>query len=140
VYKKLLLAALLFAIVACGGAPTEPGVSPLADGRWAGLGACLIVAETSDFTLACGHGQFPRPTLRADGSFDIDGTYRVEAGPVSIGPAPPAHFSGAVSGSTLTLMILPSGGVSLGPYSMQPASTCPVACLTPVAATAVPSR
>jgi hypothetical protein len=141
VCTKVLLTALLFAIVACGGAPIEPGVAALADGRWAGFGACLTVAQTCDFTIGCGHGQFPRPMLRADGSFDVDGTYRVEAGAISINPAPPAHFSGTVSGSTLTLTIVPSSGSSLGPYQMETStSTCPVTCLTPVVAASVASH
>jgi hypothetical protein len=139
-YTRALVTVLLLTIVACGGAPTEPGVAALADGRWAGSGGCLIVAQTSDFTLGCGHGQFPRPMLRADGSFDVDGTYCIEAA-VSLAPAPPAHFSGTVSGSTLSLMIVPSGGSALGPYQLQSsASTCPVACLTPLAATPAASR
>jgi hypothetical protein len=136
----MLLAVLLVGIGACGGGPTQPGGGTLGDGRWAGSGACLTVAATCDFTLGCGHGQFPRPTLRADGSFDVDGTYRVETA-VNSNPAPPAHFSGTVSAATLTLTIVPSGASSLGPFSLQSsASTCPVACLTPAGATSAASR
>ena len=133
--RRALLAAAICAAVACGSPPTEPGATALGDGRWTGDGPCLSVAgQACNLTIGCGHGQFPRPSLRADGSFDIDGTYRIEAGPISIEPAPPARFSGALSGTTLTLTIVPSSGGSLGPYTLRPASsgTCSVPCLAPI--------
>jgi hypothetical protein len=37
-----------------------------------------------NLAVGCGHGQFPRPTVRADGTFDVDGKYRIEVGPISI--------------------------------------------------------
>jgi len=88
----------------------------------------------SDCNLAvgCGHGQFPRPVLRADGTFDVDGTYRIEVGPISIQPAPPAHFSGSIIGARLILNVVPAAG-SPGPasYSMTRtnAGTCPIPCV-----------
>src|SRR6266851_6035991 len=101
---------LVVALVAFGGLlgchdnPSGPGAGPLATGRWTGDGACLTVTDTGcNLAVGCGHGQFARPTLRADGTFDVDGTYRIEVGPVSITPAPPAHFSGSLVGSLLTL-------------------------------------
>jgi hypothetical protein len=59
--------------------------------------------------------------IRADGTFDIDGTYRVEVGPISIEPAPPAHFSGSMAGAGLILTVVATAG-SLQPasYSMTP--------------------
>ncbi len=130
-----VLPILACAVVACGGPPTEPGLVALSDGRWAGDGPCLSVAgQLCNFTIGCGHGQFPRPTLRADGSFDVDGTYRIEAGPISIDPAPAAHFSGALTDTTLSLRVVPSGGSPLGPYTLRLAAsgTCSVPCLAPV--------
>jgi hypothetical protein len=105
----------------------------LSTGRWSGDGACLSVAETGcDMTVGCGHGQFPKPVIRNDGTFEVDGTYRIEVGPVSINPAPPAHFSGVVVGNTLTLKVVPSVS-SLQPasYSMHPtaAGLCSVPCV-----------
>ena len=87
------------ALIACAGLlacrnPAAPNEGPLATGRWSGDGACLSVADVCNLAVGCGHGQFPRPTIRADGTFDVDGTYRIEAGPISIQIAPPAHFSG----------------------------------------------
>jgi hypothetical protein len=45
--------------------------------------------------------------VSSDGTFEVDGTYRIEAGPVSIDPAPPAAFSGVLRGQTLTLGVTP---------------------------------
>jgi hypothetical protein len=90
----------LLAFSACRSNPTSPGGTPLANGRWIGIGACLSVTDMGcNLAVGCGHGQFSRPTIRSDRTFDVDGTYRLEVGPVSIDPAPPAHFSGSVSGS-----------------------------------------
>lgn len=134
---RFLLAPVIAAILATGAChetPTSPGERPLALGRWTGTdGSCLAVTETGcNLVVGCGHGQFPRPTVRADGTFDVDGTYRVEAGPISIEPPPPAHFSGSVTASRLTLRVVPTAD-SLPPasYSMAPASagTCTVPCL-----------
>jgi len=123
----------LCCLAACRGTPTEPRVTALAAGRWTGSGACLsVTASGCDLAVGCGHGQFPGPSIRADGTFDVDGTYAIEVGPASANPPPPAHFSGSIDGSTLTLRVVPSGG-SLPPatYSMQPApsGTCPRPCV-----------
>ena len=117
----------------CHDTSTGPSEGPLAFGRWTGDGACLSVTDMGcNLGVGCGHGQFPRPLLRADGTFDVDGTYRIEVGPVSIDPAPPAHFSGSVAGSDLILNVVPTAG-SLKPasYSMTPTSagTCPIPCV-----------
>jgi len=91
------------------------------------------VTETGcNLAVGCGHGQFQRPIIRADGTFDVDGTYRIEVGPISIEPAPPAHFSGSMAGSRLILTVVPTAG-SLQPasYSMTPTSTgtCSIPCV-----------
>jgi hypothetical protein len=126
------------ALVACGGLlacnrnPAGPSEGPLAAGRWTGEGACLSVTDTGcNLAVGCGHGQFPRPIIRADGTFDVDGTYRIEAGPISIEPAPPAHFSGVVTGSRLTLNVKPSGSLPPASYSTMStiAGTCPIPCV-----------
>jgi hypothetical protein len=85
----------------------------------------------SNLAVGCGHGQFPRPTIRADGTFDVDGTYRIEIGPISIEPAPPAHFSGVMTGSRLTLSVMPSGSQPPASYTMTPtmAGSCPIPCV-----------
>ena len=119
-------------LLACNRNPAGPGEGPLATGRWTGDGACLSVADTGcNLAVGCGHGQFPRPIIRTDGTFTIDGTYRIEVGPTSIEPAPPAHFSGAVIGSRLTLSVMPSGSLLPASYSMTPTTdgACPIPCV-----------
>src|SRR5205814_2082480 len=91
--RLLFLAACC--LTACHVTPTEPrAATTLAAGRWAGSGACLTVTDTvCELAAGCGHGQFPKPAIRSDGTFDVDGTFRIEVGPISINPPPPAHFS-----------------------------------------------
>ena len=132
---RVLVAALVACsgLFACSRSPTGPEQGPLATGRWTGAGACLSVTETGcNLAIGCGHGQFPRPTIRADGTFDVEGTYRIEVGPIAIEPAPPAHFSGSIADSRLMLSVVPTAG-SLQPasYSMTPTSagTCPIPCV-----------
>jgi hypothetical protein len=131
---RCLLAVMLFAygsLLACSHGPTGPSEGPLATGRWTDDGACLSVTDTAcNLAVGCGHGQFPRPTIHADGSFEVDGTYRVEVGPISIDPAPPAHFTGVMTGSHLTLNVAPSGSPPAS-YSMIPTTPgpCPIPCV-----------
>jgi hypothetical protein len=75
-----------------------------------------IAPDGCDLVVGCGHGQFSPPVVRADGTFEIGGTYRIEAGPISITPAPPATFSGILMRQTLTLSVTPSDP------SLRPAS------------------
>jgi hypothetical protein len=119
-------------LIACHRTPAGPSEQPLAIGRWTGDGACLSVTDTGcNLVVGCGHGQFARPTVRTDGAFDVEGSYRIEVGPISIEPAPPAHFSGSVTGAGLTLKVLPSGSLPVASYSMTPttAGTCTVPCV-----------
>jgi hypothetical protein len=136
--RQRVLRLFIVALVACGALlgcsrnPAGPNEGPLATGRWTGGSACLSVADTAcNLAVGCGHGQFQRPTIRADGTFDVDGTYRIEVGPISIEPAPPAHFSGVVTGSRLTLNVMPSGSLPQASYSMTQttAGTCPIPCV-----------
>ena|SRR5436309_1951270 len=117
---------------ACSGSPTGSRDTALA-GRWTGDGACLSVTDDGcNLVVGCGHGQFPRPVVRGDGTFVADGTYRIEVGPISIDPAPAAHFSGRLVGSTLQLNVVPSAmGLSPAAFTMKPAApaSCTVPCL-----------
>jgi hypothetical protein len=133
--RRVLVAALVSCcgLLACNRGPAGPGEGPLSTGRWTGEGACLSVSETGcNLVVGCGHGHFSRPIIRADGTFDADGTYRIEVGPISIEPAPPAHFSGSMTGSRLTLTVVPTAG-SLRPatYSMTLTSNggCAIPCV-----------
>ncbi len=127
-----LAAVLISSSQACRSTPTGPGGASLPNGRWVGEVGCLSVADTGcDFVAGCGHGRFPKPVIRADGSFDVDGTYRIEAGPVSIDPPPPAHFSGSITGSTLLLTVTPTAPLPTASYSLRrtTAGTCVVPCV-----------
>jgi hypothetical protein len=119
--------------LACGGSPADPSGGLLATGRWTGSAACLAVAENGcNLVIACGHGQFPRVTVRRDGTFEVEGTYRIEVGPISIEPAPPAHFSGVVTGSRLMLTVMPTvDSLPVASYSMTRNGTgiCSVPCV-----------
>jgi len=96
-------------ISACAGTPTQPRETTLPAGRWTGDNGCLSVAvDGCDLVVGCGHGQFKPPVVHADGAFEVNGTYRIEVGPISIDPAPPAIFSGVVRGQTLTISVTPS--------------------------------
>jgi hypothetical protein len=128
-----MLAAVLVssAPLACGSSAVGPG-GTLPDGRWTGDGACLAVAESGcDLVAGCGHGQFPKPVLRPDGSFDVEGTYRIEVGPVSTDPPPPARFSGSWTDSTLRLTVVPTAPLPTASYSLRrnAAGTCVVPCV-----------
>lgn len=118
--------------VTCGGAPEQP--TSLVAGRWTGdSGVCLSVAEQCDLVAGCGHGRFPAPVVSRDGTFAVSGTYRIEAGPISIEPAPPATFSGVLAGDTLTLTVTPADS-SMRPamYVLRPtggSGRCAVPCV-----------
>jgi hypothetical protein len=119
--------------LACDRSPAGPSGGLLATGRWTGSGACLAVAEKGcNLVVGCGHGQFPLVTVRRDGTFEVEGTYRIEVGPISIEPAPPAHFSGVVTGSRLTLTVTPTvDAPPMTSYSMtlNGSGTCSVPCV-----------
>jgi hypothetical protein len=130
-YRLVLLIGVL--AWACTSSPTAPQSGPLAIGRWSSAaGQCLTVTESvCNFVAGCGHGVFPRPTLSTDGSFEVDGTYRIEVGPISIQPAPPAHFSGSLTDGRLLLTVTPTAPLTPASYTMtlSGTGTCSVPCL-----------
>jgi len=121
-------------IAGCGATPTQPRDTTLPAGRWTGNNGCLSVAvDGCDLVVGCGHGQFPSPVVHADGTFEVGGTFRIEVGPISIDPAPPAIFSGVVKGQTLTITVAPSDrSVLPASYVLQltnASGKCAVPCL-----------
>jgi hypothetical protein len=126
----LVTIAVAVLMASCGGTPAGPAAGPLALGRWSG-DACLSVADTGcNLVVGCGHGQFPRPTLDARGTFQVSGTYRIEVGPISIDPPPPAQFLGMVTGTRLLLTVMAAGAPAAS-YSLTlgGTGTCSVPCL-----------
>jgi hypothetical protein len=132
---RIAAASLVCLLVAgCAGPPTQPRDVTVPDGRWTGDGACLSVAVGGcDLVVGCGHGQFTAPVVHADGTFEVIGTYRIEVGPVSIDPAPPAIFSGVLRGRTLTLTVTPiDPALRPASYLLQftnGSGTCAVPCV-----------
>src|SRR5262245_52112354 len=133
--SRLLILLFLFAcVVKCQhDESTNPTGVLLANGHWVGDGACLSVDDSgSNFVAGCGHGQFPKPLIRNDGTFDVDGTFRIEVGPISNNPPPPAHFSGSVNGSTLMLRVVPKSTPPPKTYVLTATTAdgvCSVPCL-----------
>lgn len=106
---------LVLTLMACNGSPTEPRVRAIAEGLWTGDGACLMVPganqvpRTATLSAGCWKGTFPTPDVSDDGTFEVEGTFRIEAGPVSNDSPPPAHYSGVLTNATLTLTVTPTG-------------------------------
>lgn len=127
------LGALCCAVVGCSRTPAAPAEMPLPLGRWVGEGCLSVTESRCDLVVGCGHGQFPRPFVATDGAFVADGTYRIEVGPISINPPPPAHFTGVVSGRTLTMTVVPGdGSTPPASYRLQltnDTGTCAVPCV-----------
>jgi hypothetical protein len=116
-------------LVSCHESPVVPSGELLANGRWIGENVCLTVTDTGCTLVAgCGEGAFSRPIIRTNGTFEVDGTYRVQIGPMSLEPAP-AHFTGSVAGSMLILTVVPSGSSPAATHSMTRAG--PGTCVNP---------
>jgi hypothetical protein len=130
---------LVLTLMTCNGSPTEPRVRAIAEGLWTGDGGvCLRVPSvnqtprTAILTAGCGKGTFPTPDVGDDGTFEVEGTFRVEAGPVSNDPPPAAHYSGVLTGTTLTLTVTPTGpSAQRTTYRLHldPNGSCGPACL-----------
>ena len=118
---------------ACAETPTMPReAAMLSAGAWTGDGCLDVTTVQCELVVGCGHGVFSAPTIRADGTFDVEGTYRVEAGPISVNPPPPATFSGVLNGQTLTLTVTPRDGSKPASYVLHFSSTsgrCVTACV-----------
>lgn len=113
-------------------AGTPSSDSPaLAAGHWGATGMCMEVTEQAvAVTARCAFGTFPRPVVDADGHFEADGTWLASVGPSPPLPAgEPAHYSGIVQGSKVTLLVQPRTS-TLPPVTLELGATtpCPAAC------------
>lgn len=136
--RAVILLFVVALLTGCHASPTEPRARAVADGRWTGDGACLLVPSanqsprTASLSAGCGRGEFPTPEIHSDGTFDVMGTYRIEAGPVRTDPPPPARFSGSLTNTTLTLTVTPSS-TTMAPATFRlhqdPGASCPHPCL-----------
>ena len=107
-WRRAAIGLICLLLGACSAeTPAQPAATMLSAGVWSGDGCLSVAGDGCDLVVGCGHGRFPAPVVGADGTFSVEGTYRVEAGPISTDPAPPATFSGVVKGQTLTLTVTP---------------------------------
>lgn len=144
--RKVLWCVLAIAaalpLATCGSGPTAPADPPIATlgsdnrtlepGRWSGGGGTCLSVESAECQLfaGCWRGRFAKPTVNADGTFSVDGTFRFEAGPEKDENPPPARFTGAISGSTLTLTVQPASGQPVAyELTFAGSGSCPRLCL-----------
>jgi hypothetical protein len=75
----------------------------------------------------CTIGSFAQPVIDPDGHFEIDGTYTLVGGAQPPQPLPPtpAHYSGLLRDTNLTLIIRTVSGQTTGPLTLQFGSTDP---------------
>jgi hypothetical protein len=86
-----------------------PTPSRLANGHWGGQPGCIDVTDSAVILDdGCVTGSFSNPTLDADHRFEVDGTF---VNKLFGGISEPAHYSGVLEGTFLTLTIrLGDGG------------------------------
>jgi hypothetical protein len=133
---RISVLASILALVACSAATSTPITD--VTGTWGGENAGMIVTGTNVHVhIGCTLGDAVGPIHPdADGRFEFDGTYNVDAYPVDRGITHPARFSGRIIGHTMTLTVtLTDTARVLGPvdlvYGKEPKmGPCPI-CRTP---------
>ncbi len=94
----------------------------LPSGHWAGNGMCVDAKDSGTAVVyECSTGAFPLLFVDSDGHIEADGTWTTSVGPAVI--QEPAHLSGVVQGTTLTITIHTTG--VLGPITVQSGATTP---------------
>jgi hypothetical protein len=98
-------------------------VGPVSPGVWGGPdGNLTVYADSATLDLACAAGLI-RQALATDssGSFDLSGFYAPQAGPVQAGGPTwqPARFRGAHTDGDITLTIILSDTVTVGPLTFH---------------------
>ena len=129
---RIAAALLLVVALACKATPAAP-ISDIA-GTWGGENAGLIATDSSAHVhIGCTLGETRGPIrVDADGRFEVEGTYNVDAYPVDRGITHPARFSGRVVGNSMTLSVaLTDTARVLGPvtlvYGKEPRmGVCPI--------------
>jgi len=120
------------AVVGCSAATSTPITDVV--GTWGGDNAGMIVTGTDVHVhIGCTLGDAVGPIHPdADGRFELDGTYNVDAYPIDRGITHPAKFSGHIIGRTMTLTVtLTDTARVLGPvalvYGKEPKmGPCPI--------------
>ena len=120
------------AVLACSAATSTPITEVV--GTWGGDNAGLIVSGADVHVhIGCTLGSAIGPIHPdADGQFQANGTFNVDAHPVDRGIIHPASFSGRITGQTMTLTVsLTDTARVLGPvtlvYGTEPKmGPCPI--------------
>jgi hypothetical protein len=90
-------------------------------GRWGGDRVELLVASNrATATFCCASGSIDQAIVPdASGHFEALGTYTFAGGPIPVGgnQPVPAHYSGAIDGSTMVLTVTTSSAM-LGPFTL----------------------
>ena len=119
-HLRVLAVLLPFVAVACAASLIT---GPVARGVWGGpQGNLTVYADSATLDLPCAAGRITQPVVAGtDGTFDLAGQYAVQAGPVRPGgPAwQPAHFRGSHTDGDITLTIVLSDTVSVGPLTFH---------------------
>lgn len=122
----------IFTVLACSAATSTPITEVV--GTWGGDNAGLIVSDTDVHVhIGCTLGDALGPIRPdANGRFEANGTYNVDAYPVDRGIVHPAQFTGQIIGLTMTLTVsLTDTARVLGPvtliYGKEPKmGVCPI--------------
>jgi hypothetical protein len=130
--RRTLVIPSIFALLACSAATSTPITD--VTGTWGGDNAGMIITGTDIHVhIGCTVGDAKGPIVPdADGRFQIDATYNVDAYPIDRGITHPATFTGHIIGSTMTLTVtLTDTARVLGPvalvYGKEPKmGPCPI--------------
>ena len=130
--RRRLALFVLVAIGACAAPRVGPETVPT--GTWGGDdGGLIVTADGAHAHIGCTLGDVTGAiALDAEGRFDVEGQWNVEAFPVNRGILHPARLSGRTDGATLSLAVrLSDTGQSLGPvvltHGQEPhMQNCPI--------------
>jgi hypothetical protein len=116
VLRRLALGLAILITGACE--PSPVGLDTVPEGTWGGDdGGLIVTAEGAHAHIGCTLGDITGPiALDAEGRFDVDGQWNVDAFPINRGIVHPARLSGRTDGATLSLAVrLTDTGRELGP-------------------------
>ena len=122
---NVLLAVCVFPFVACSGVAAIAG--PLSAGVWGGQqGNLTVYADSATLDMPCAAGRLQSPLVAAnDGTFDVNGLYAVQAGPMRVGGPDwqSARYHGTRDDEQLTLTITLSSAGTIGPLQFRRGTT-----------------
>jgi hypothetical protein len=117
--RRRLALLVLVAMGACAAPRVGPDTVPT--GTWGGDdGGLIVTADGAHAHIGCTLGDVTGAiALDADGRFDVEGQWNVDAFPVNRGILHPARLSGRTDGAALILAVrLSDTGQALGPVSL----------------------